>query len=101
MRFPKKQVKIGYFTYGIEFVDDIPKDLKLKEKALELWGFCDNDNQVLYFKKGMNRQRFIEVFLHECLHAIEESYGIDLGEKKVNRLGLSLAALFKENDIRL
>lgn len=94
-----RKVKIGCLTYEVKYVKDVPKEYKSKVKSLDLWGFCDHDSQSIYLKVGMSKERLREVFIHECLHMIEEAYGINLGEKKVNTLGLAIADLIKTNRI--
>lgn len=87
-------VKIGAYDYKI-----IEKD-KIEHEGNKLWGLCDREENVIYLQKGMKRKKEKEVFLHECLHAIEESYGLNLGESKVNILGLALMALIDDNKLR-
>lgn len=93
MKIPKK-VKIGIYTYKIKEVEDL-KD----EKNNPCWGLCEHSEHTIYLKKGMIEPRLSEVFLHECLHGIEESFGIDLGEKKVNQIGLALMAFIIDNKL--
>lgn len=94
MRIPKK-VKIGAYNYTVVYKDD------LREDGHSVWGLCDANNNKIYLKKGMTGRRKLEVFIHEALHAIEDSYGVSLGEKKVNVLGLAIMALFTENKLHV
>lgn len=95
MKIPSK-LKIGAYDYKIKW----KKGLVCKDKE-ELWGWCDQNNHVIYLSKKMGTKRLREVIIHECIHAIEDSYGIELGEKKVNILGLALMALISDNKLRL
>lgn len=95
MKIPKGKVKVGAYEYKIVFKS------KVKHKGKDLWGLCDRENHVIYLAKGMPEDRLMEVFLHETIHAIEESYDVHLGEKKTNMLGLALLALFKDNKIEI
>ena len=87
-------IKIGAYDYKM-----IEED-KLKLDGKDVWGYCDREQNKIYMQKGMKSKKEKEVFLHECLHAIEESYGISLGERKVNILGLALMALISDNKLR-
>ena len=93
MKIPEV-VKIGAYDYKVVEVD------KLVHEGKELLGLCDRENNVISLLKGMKPKKEKEVFIHECLHAIEESYGITLGEKKVNLLGLAIMALISDNKLR-
>ena len=87
-------LKIGAYDYAV-----IEKD-NLKCNGKEVWGYCDRDKNIIYLQKHMKKKKEKEVLIHECLHAIEESYGVDLGERKVNVLGLALMALITDNKLR-
>jgi hypothetical protein len=93
MNIPRK-VKIGLYTYKVKNVNEIKDGINN-----QCWGLCDHDTHTIFLKKGMKEPRRSEVFLHECIHGIEESYGIALGETKVNQLGLALMSFFKENKL--
>ena len=93
MRIPKK-IKIGPYTYDVVYKDN------LTHENNKLWGLCDRESHNIYLQKKMDAQKKKEVLLHECLHAIEESYGITLGENKVNQLGLALLALIYDNKLK-
>jgi hypothetical protein len=94
MRIPRT-VKVGAYTYTVR-----------KKKKLEkvdnssVWGLCDRDNWIIYLQSGMDKKREIEVFLHECIHAIETGYGLSFTEHEVNLLGLALLALINDNKLR-
>lgn len=108
MRIPKKSIKIGAFEWKIKTVKDIkkaynrnnPKKQQLP-KDEDLWGFCDPESHVIYLVHNMNEQRRAEIFLHECIHAIEESYGISLPEKSVCTLSLAIIQVLNTNNIDL
>lgn len=94
MKIPSK-VKIGAYDYKVEWVKE------LKDEKAKLWGLCDRENHIIFLDKGLRGRRRIEVFLHECLHGMEESYDIELGEKKVSVLGLALLAFFVDNKLEI
>lgn len=94
MNIPRK-VKVGPYTYTVV------RKREIKEEGKEMLGLCDREKHAIYMTSGMEKKKEKEVFLHECLHAIEDSYGISLGENKVNVLGLALMALIDDNKLRL
>ena len=87
-------IKIGAYDYKVVEKDDI------EHEGNKLWGLCDREANVIFLQKGMKPKKEKEVFIHECLHAIEESYGVHLGENRVNMLGLALMALISDNKLR-
>lgn len=87
-------VKIGVYDYKV-----VEKD-KIEMDGTPLCGMCDREKFEIHIQKGMKSKKEKEVFLHECLHGIETSYGIELGEKKVNLLALALLALICDNKLR-
>ena len=93
MKIPRNKVKIGAYDYKIKWKKNITHNDN------ELWGLCDHDSCEISLSKNMGSDRLGEVFMHECLHVMEEVYGIKLGEKKVNALGMALLAFFKDNKI--
>jgi hypothetical protein len=93
MKIPKS-LKIGPYCYGVVFKED------LEHEGNSLFGLCDQVNHIIYMRKGMEPKKKMETFLHECLHAIEDVYGVEIGEEKVSLLGLSLMAIINENKIR-
>ena len=92
MKIPRK-IKVGAYTYIVK------RKKTIKEDNQELLGLCDRGAHLIYIVKDLSDKKAKEVLLHECLHAIEESYGINLGENKVNLLGLALLALIDDNKL--
>ena len=93
MKIPEV-VKIGAYDYKVVEVEDLQLDGKSS------LGVCDRETNIIQLEKGMKPKKEKEVFIHECLHAIEDSYGIDLGEKRVNLLALAIMALISNNKLR-
>jgi Zn-dependent peptidase ImmA (M78 family) len=65
------------------------------------WGLYDDDKHIIYLTMGMEKTRKMEVFLHECIHAIEHIHGLNLSEKDVNLLGIELFAFMRNNKINI
>ena len=92
MKIPNR-LKVGAYTY------EVKQKKTLKEKGKDVWGYCSPNTHEIYIQETMEPDKEVEVFFHETLHAIEDSYGIELGEHKVNILGIALLALIKENNL--
>jgi len=94
LKVPNK-LKIGLYEYNVVW----QKEVKLNK--LHLWGLCDRDEHIIYLTKGMDEVRLREVLLHECLHAIEDSYSLTFKEQEVEKLGMALAALIIDNKLKI
>jgi hypothetical protein len=92
MALPKKIIVAGH-TVKIQYL----KDMSLGET--EIWGLYDDDRHIISLRTGMEESRKMEVFLHECIHAIDHIHGLGLTEKAVNLLGIELLALIRNNKI--
>jgi len=92
MRLPKT-VRIGSQEINVVFKD------KIIHRGNECIGLWCHDEQEIRIERGLHQDKKKEVFLHECLHAIDDLYDIGLGEKKVNILGVSVLALIKNNNL--
>lgn len=88
---PASKVKIGVHTYQIVHKPRIFHD------GREVDGLCDYDNGKIYISEVTKGSRRIETLIHECLHAIEDSYKINLGEARVNALAPAILALLTDN----
>lgn len=61
-------------------------------------GFCSIPMEhEISINSEISGERVIDVLLHECLHAMEHMYDIDLSEEVVGKLGNMLGKLFVEN----
>lgn len=65
----------------------------------KLLGCCDVNECKIILKQGMSEEKKKEVFFHECVHAIEENLNMNLGENKVNLLGIHILSLITNNNL--
>lgn len=75
--------------YQIVRVESIHEDERIGE--------CDVDNGCISILSGLNRDVYLETALHEIIHAVDKELLIGLTEEQVQRLGVSLYAVYKEN----
>jgi len=95
MKIPKKRVKIGVHTYTIAWQRIILSEDK------EVDGVCDHEKMEITLSDKLKETQLQETFIHECLHAIEETYKINLGESRINALAPALLAFLKDNKLIL
>ena len=74
---------------------------KLFVDGNECWGVYEEDSHTIYLKTGMESTRKMEIFLHECLHVIEDIHTLHLSEKEIKLLGIELLGLIRNNNINL
>jgi len=72
---------------------------KIEQDEEELLGLCDVNTCTIKLQTGMNDTKKKEVFLHECIHAIDENLRLGLGEKKVNILAIHILSLITNNKL--
>jgi len=81
---------IGAQEYKVSLVD------RFEQEPKNAWGFCDERSKTLQFAAEFPNERLLLItYFHECIHAIENEYGLDLKEKDVDRLaqGVTQAVL--------
>jgi hypothetical protein len=72
----------------------IPNRIKIKNKWVEItyqegfvcgkhYGMYDPNTHVITIAAELDGQKKLECFLHECLHAISEIYGLKITERQV------------------
>ena len=62
-------------------------------------GLCSIPMEAeIFIDNGISGERAIDVVLHECLHAMEHMYDMDLPEETIGKLGNMLSRLFVENE---
>ena len=91
---PPKRIKILNLTWKIKFVD---KDVSNASEAL---GWCDYDNQVICLYEGQSKESLSDTMLHEILHALFFSMGIDPNtdeEKVVTKISAGLCTVWSSN----
>jgi hypothetical protein len=80
-------------TYRVCLIEN--NDYSSLEKGND--GECDHDNQIIKIRLGKADDYIKDTFLHECIHALEESFKLDFTEKQVERLATGLLAILNDN----
>jgi hypothetical protein len=72
---------------GKKWSVDYVKDSPLEKDEL---GICDLEKQAIHVKDGLPGEQERSTLLHETIHAISDSLGLNLNEKQVQGLETGL-----------
>lgn len=92
------KIKIGWKEYEIKHTE--PSCI-LVDDTVERYGEIDFENLVININSQVSKEEQKNTLIHEILHGIENMYGIELGEDKVDRLGNALYTVLKDNDLKI
>lgn len=85
------KVKIGGIDYSIEIKNDLVGETGN-------WGETNLKKTTIALDSNMSKQRTDQTLVHEIVHGIFEEAGFEQDEDKVNRLGIVLYQVLKDND---
>lgn len=85
------EVKVGYKCYKVK------EEQNLHESEAELQGQIRYLEQEIALREDMSEESKEATLEHECLHALDEMYGIELSEEQVERLGNALYMFIEDN----
>ena len=85
------EVKVGYKHYKVK------EEQNLHESEAELQGQIRYLEQEIALREDMTEESKEATLMHECLHALDEMYGIELSEEQVERLGNALYMFIEDN----
>lgn len=60
-------------------------------------GMCHSDIQEIWVNNSNTDETTRNVILHECIHAISDSYDLELTERQVKVLATALIAFSRDN----
>lgn len=86
-----KEVKVGFKHYKVK------EEQNLHESEAELQGQIRYLEQEIALREDMTEESKEATLMHECLHALDEMYGIELSEEQVERLGNALYMFIEDN----
>lgn len=86
-----EEVKVGYKHYKVK------EEQNLHEDGAELQGQIRYLEQEIALREDMTEESKEATLMHECLHALDEMYGIGLSEEQVERLGNALYMFIGDN----
>ena len=86
-----EEVKVGYKYYIVN------EEQNLHESETELQGQIRFFEQEIALREDISEEAKEATLMHECLHALDEMYGIELSEEQVERLGNALYMFIEDN----
>ena len=86
-----EEVKAGFKHYKVK------EEQNLHESEAELQGQIRYLEQEIALREDMTEESKEATLMHECLHALDEMYGIELSEEQVERLGNALYMFIEDN----
>ena len=76
---------------------DYRVERRSKKEMPKLLGWCDVNKNVIQLRDTLEGDKLSEIFLHECIHAIEQQMSLDFSEKQVNSISVGVHAFLKDN----
>ena len=86
-----EEVKVGFKHYKVK------EEQNLHESGVELQGEIRYLEQEIALREDITEEAKEATLMHECLHALDEMYGIELNEEQVERLGNALYMFIEDN----
>lgn len=93
------KIKIGYRTYKIN--NCLPEDEKLLVDGDLTDGNIDNVRKEINIDDSLDYEDKLNTMIHEILHGIEYTYGVDLGEDVVVKLSNGLTDVLINNKLEV
>ena len=92
MRIPRK-IKIGPHEVKVVFKKS------LHDNGHDLSGWSQPDKGIICLKYGIEKSRRAEIFLHECIHYMDDIYALRLDEPRINVLTNAILTFIKRNNL--
>lgn len=89
------KVRVGGIDYKVELKDLSTR--KDEEEGLQL-GWCVFKEDLIEINENLTTARQHQTFIHELMHAVLFEAGIEQDEDIVNRVGLIMYQVLKDND---
>lgn len=90
----EQTIKVGGLIYKII----IKEHFKAYDDDRNLWGYCDYEQQEIYIRESLSKQKKKQVLIHELTHAIFEQAGYkEQDEDMINRVSLVLHQVLLDN----
>lgn len=95
MRDYPREITVNEDMWHVRFVRRMPE--MSKQEDLETRGLCDPSLWTIYVKVGLDRRETLMTFIHELLHAFEESYQVEIPHPLIYRLEVAFADFLLHN----
>jgi len=94
----RKDWIVGEDVWSVKFSRDLDKDADSKENESTL-GLTDPSEMELLIKQKQTPRLRMSCFIHELLHAMEDSYNIEISHKAVYQLEKAIMNFLLVNKI--
>ena len=88
-----ESIKVGGINYEVEL-----KDLSTRDDERLQLGWCVFKENKIEINETLTQPRIEQTLIHELVHAIMYEAGLEQDEDMVNRIGLVLHQVLKDND---
>ncbi|MCK1248878.1 phage protein [Streptococcus pseudoporcinus] len=83
---------------GMIYIVKVQEHFKAYDDDRNLWGYCDYEQQIIYIRESLSKQKKRQVLIHELTHAILNEAGYkEQDEELVNRFSIVLHQVLMEN----
>lgn len=86
-------LKVGPYIYTIESVDE-----SFEHDGQPAYAIGSHFEQTIKIRTTTTTARVLDTFIHEVLHAVDETYDIGLSHRQVHQLGAILAQILIDNN---
>jgi hypothetical protein len=98
-----KSIKVGPYTYQITWGEEAEHKMQQEEKSFAYCGLALHSALAIYVGNHRAERKKINTLLHEIVHCIHTTYGLDddivkdREEHYVEVMGMALQALLQDN----
>lgn len=91
-----KEIRISCHDFNL-YTTKEPQLINETDGNENCYGFLKFGERMIVVKEGMDKHFYNEVLLHECIHAIDQTFLLGMNELQVNTLGLELYNMLRNN----
>jgi hypothetical protein len=91
---PPKQIRIFNRLWSVKFIDDSVPDSR------NAWGWCEPATQTIFIFRNQKPDCLADTFLHEIIHAIYDSLGMNQNEEENTIHRLDTLRQHRPRDLR-
>lgn len=90
-----ESIRVGAIDYNIGYINLSTRMDDVNGKSM---GFCIFEENLIEINNSMDIERQKQTIIHEMVHAMFFEMGLEDDEDVVNRLGIVLHQVLKDND---
>lgn len=90
-----ESIRVGAIDYEIDYIN---LSTRMDNENGKSMGFCIFEDNLIEINNSMDIERQKQTIIHEMVHAMFFEMGLEDDEDVVNRLGIVLHQVLKDND---